>query len=127
MSRLGSAQWQDCEVFDSLEAAMATHPRPESNAAIGTRLRSIRLAYGVMQKRERPMSQAEFARLCNIGAAAWNNAETGDNRIGIDAAMSVVRRTGVSLDYIYFGNPAGLPHALAVEIEKLEKPVAKRA
>ncbi len=94
------------------------------------RLRLIRLAYGIVQKREKPMGQAEFARLCGITPPALNNAETGDNRIGIDAAMSVVRHTGVGLNYIYFGNPADLPHVFAVAIEKIEKsqkPTPKRA
>lgn len=108
---------------------MTTQPRLDSTAAIGARLRLIRLAYGAVQGRDRPMSQAEFARICEIGAAAWNNAETGDNRLGVDAAMSVARKTGVSLDYIYFGNTASVPLAIFIEIEKLklEKRPAKQA
>lgn len=107
---------------------MAIAPREDSNDAVGRRLQAIRLAYGALQKRDKPISQAEFARLCAIGASAWNIAETGDNRIGIDAALSVARRTGATLDYIYTGNRAGLPHQLAIEIEKvLTKPAARRA
>jgi len=103
-------------------------PRLDSPKAIGERLGLIRRAYGVLQRREREISQSEFARTCGIGISAWNNAETGDNRIGIDNAMAVVRRTGASLDFIYFGERAGLPHALAIEIERLEKAgLAKRA
>jgi transcriptional regulator with XRE-family HTH domain len=127
VSRLRAAQWQDCQEFESLAPGMATS-RPDSNTAIGARLRLIRLAYGVAQGRTREMSQAEFSRLCGIGAAAWNNAETGDNRIGLDSALAIRRRTGVSLDYIFEGDPAGLPHVLAVEIEKLsERKSSKRA
>lgn len=93
----------------------------ESAAAIGARLRLLRLAYGALQRRDKEMSQSEFARLCEIGISAWNNAETGDNRIGIDNAKKVARRTGASLDFIYFGERAGLPHALAVAIAALER------
>ena len=43
------------------------------------------------------MSQSEFARRCGIGVAAWNNAETGDNRIGLDKygrySAAVIRLT----------------------------------
>lgn len=95
-------------------------PQSESPKAIGRRLALLRRAYSALQRRDREMSQSEFARLCGIGISAWNNAETGDNRIGIDNAMKVVRRTGVSLDFIFFDQRAGLPHALAVEIDKLE-------
>lgn len=72
------------------------------------------------------MGQSEFARACGIGIQAWHNAETGGNRIGVDNAMLVARRTGASLDFIYLDQRAGLPHALAVEIAKLETPPAVR-
>jgi len=106
---------------------MAPAPRPDSLAAMSARLRLIRLAYGIVQGHSREMGQSEFSRLCGLNVSAWNNAETGDNRIGIDAAMKVVRQAGVTLDYIYFGNRAGLPHALAMAIDKLEKDSAKPA
>jgi transcriptional regulator with XRE-family HTH domain len=124
---LRSASWRHPAEFESFPAAMVT-TRSDSPDAIGERLRLIRRAYSALQHREKEMGQSEFARLCGIGIAAWNNAETGDNRIGIDNAMAVCRRTGVSLDFIYFGERAGLPHALAVEMERIEKPlVSKRA
>jgi hypothetical protein len=34
---------------------------------------------------------------------AWNNAETGDNLIGIANAMKLCRATGVTLGWIYRG------------------------
>lgn len=88
----------------------------------------IRLAYGIVKGHSRDMSQAEISRLVGFSAQAWNNAETGDNRLGLDNAMALCARTGVSLDFIYFGNRSGLPHAVAVAISELEKPKAtKRA
>jgi transcriptional regulator with XRE-family HTH domain len=100
---------------------MASNPRPDSNEEIGRRLRLIRLAYGALQDPLHPMSQAEFCRLCEIGRAAWNNAETGDVRIGLDNANAVRRRTGAGLNYIYHAEIRDLPHALAIEIARLEK------
>lgn len=104
-------------------------PKPDSVADIGRRLRLIRLAYGAVQKRAEEMSQSEMARLLDLNSAStWNNWETGDNRIGINGAMALAKRTGVSLDYIYFGERAGLPHAMAIEIGKLEQQkTAKKA
>lgn len=103
--------------------------RPDSNEEIGKRLQLIRLAYGALQDPLHPISQAEFARLCGIGRQAWNNVETGDNRIGIDNALAVRRRTGVGLDYIYENDLRDLPHAMAIEINRLQSPkaAAKRA
>jgi len=92
------------------------------------RLRLIQQAYSAAQKNARPISDSAFARLCGIGISAWNNVLTGDSRIGVDNAMAICRRTGVSLDYIYFGDLRGLPHELAIEMERLEKQKgAKRA
>jgi transcriptional regulator with XRE-family HTH domain len=100
---------------------MERDSRPDSPQAIGKRLRLIRIAYGVVQGRIKELSQAEFCRLCDITTQAWNNAETGDNRIGLDSAMAVWSRTGADLNYIYGGERAGLPLTLGGVIEKLEK------
>ena len=103
-------------------------PRPDSPEQMAPRLRLIRIAYGRLQGRVDPeIGQAEFARLCGISAPTWNNAETGDNRLGIDNAMAVSRRTGATLDYIFFGERRGLPLDLALQIEKLADPAAKSA
>lgn len=105
--------------METFPAAMAVSTRPDAPQSVGERLRLIRLAYSALQRRERDISQAEFARICDIGAPAWNNAETGDNRLGIDNALAVCRRTGASLDYIYRGEMSHLPLALAAEIDRL--------
>lgn len=100
---------------------------PESIEAIAARLRLIRLAFGRLQRRERPIGQAEFSRLCGISPPAWNNAETGDNRLGIDAAKAVAKRTGADLDYIYFGTRDHLSYSLALVIEQIEREETTRA
>lgn len=104
---------------------MAREPTPDSIEAIGRRLRMIRLAYSSLQGRP-DMAQIEFCRRAKIGAQAWNNCETGRNRIGLDAAKRVRALTGASLDYIYLGEKSLLPLALAREIERLESPVAAK-
>lgn len=120
VSSLHSAAWKAGPGFETIPPAMAPRfQRPDIPKAIGERLALIRIAYGKVQGFPGEMSQSEMARRCEIGIAAWNNAETGDNRMGLDNAIKLSRKTGVSLDYIYFGQSAGLPHAIAVEIEKL--------
>jgi DNA-binding XRE family transcriptional regulator len=94
-------------------AAMARKRQPDSRNDIGERLRVTREALG--------LSQAELCRRLGISPAAWNNAETGDNRIGIDNAMLLCKAIGVTLDWIYMGHRGGLPQKLAVEIERLLK------
>lgn len=131
VSRLSAARWRNRAQIDTFAAVMAVSNRPDAPTSVGERLRLIRRAYGALQRQgAREISQAEFARLCDISPAAWNNAETGDNRLGLDNAINVSRRTGASLDYIYLGDVAHLPHALAAEIEKLAAepaPKLKRA
>ena len=78
---------------------------------MGERLRLTREALG--------LSQAELCRRTGITPAAWNNAETGDNRLGIDNALSLCRATGVTLDWLFQGHRGGLPQKLAVDIERL--------
>ncbi len=101
-------------------------PSEESIPAIAERLRLIRLAYGNLLKYSKPMSQAELARLTGIGAQAWNNFEKAFGRIGLDNAKRLWRRTGADLNYIYAGDKTALPHALAIEIEKIERKEALR-
>ncbi|MGE0751834.1 MAG: helix-turn-helix transcriptional regulator [Variibacter sp.] len=101
---------------------MAPHPPFDSAQAIGYRLFLIRTGWSKAQGHERPLGQKEFAELAGIPTRqAWNNAETGDNRIGIDNAIRVCQLTGASLDYIFFGLKDGLPHRLVKAIEDIEK------
>jgi transcriptional regulator with XRE-family HTH domain len=104
---------------------MAKRPNParvDSNAAIGERLRLIRIAYGRVQGHSKEMSQLDIATLVGMTKQSWNNAETGDNRIGLDAAMRLCVRTGVTLDYVYRGDQRNVAHSIAVAIAEIEKP-----
>jgi transcriptional regulator with XRE-family HTH domain len=107
--------------FGSIASIMAQAPRPDSAKAVGIRLRLIRLAYGMLQGHIKPISQKDFSALCGANRQAWNNAETGDSRIGLDAALGIRKRTGVGLNYIYEGDQRDLPHAFAVAIAKLDQ------
>jgi len=94
---------------------------PESNEAIGERLRLIRLAYGRVQGYPQDLKQVEFANICGLSRQLLNNAEAGRERIGLDSAKLIYRRTGADLLYIYYGETRALPLALGREIERLQQ------
>lgn len=91
----------------------------------------LRKGYSLAQGRTREMSQSEFARHCGIGIQAWHNIENAHNRIGLDNAIRLRLRVGVSLEFIYFDSHRNqLPQALLAaieEIERLDKSKPKRA
>lgn len=71
---------------------------------IGKRIRAIMDALG--------LSQAQFSRLTGVSQQALNNYLQGRQRPAIDAAVKICDRTGATLDWIYFGDPSGLPQKL---------------
>jgi DNA-binding XRE family transcriptional regulator len=74
------------------------------------------------------MSQAEFAEMMGLTESQYGNFETGHTRIGIDAALALVRELRVNLDWIYLGERAWLPAELKERIdEALANPVGRRA
>jgi transcriptional regulator with XRE-family HTH domain len=66
------------------------------------------------------LTQAELSRLTGISTSAWNNAETGDARIGIDNAINLCDATGVTLDWIFRGVRSGLPLSINQAIGRHE-------
>lgn len=80
---------------------------------ISRRLRILRATTG--------LSQQKFATTCGLEYRQWNNFEQG-SRIGIDAAMSLAKHYGLSLDWIYLGNPAGMPYGIMEQIKATDDP-----
>lgn len=85
---------------------------PTSVEEVAARLRLTREALG--------LSQAALCRITRIPTNTWNNAETADNRLGLDEAFKLCRVTGVSLDWIYRGSRALLPAKILEEIARRE-------
>ena len=100
---------------------MAPRIDPESVAACAERLRITREAL--------KLSQAEICRQTKIHASAWNNAETGDNRLVYDNALKLCRRYGLTLDWLMRGDIRQIPAELAKKIAEVEAggAVSKRA
>ena len=54
-------------------------------------------------------SQAEFCRRTGISDQSLSNYFHGLRRISLDQALQICDSTGATLDWIYFGDPSGLP------------------
>jgi len=72
--------------------------------AVAHRLRSMREALG--------LNQADFARSIDIAANRWNQYEKGERMITLAVATACCEAHGVTLDWIYRGDPSGLPMRL---------------
>lgn len=79
---------------------------------IKIRLRHSRLALKLTQQR--------LADITGLSVQAWNNAERGRSRIGLDNAIRLVRGTGLTLDWIYLGIKTGLPLGIAEALSRIE-------
>ena len=87
--------------------------RPEDVSAIARRLRALRSTTG--------LSQEKFAARCGLGYKQWGNFEGEAGRIGLDAALALVREFGVTLDWIYLGHPYRMPAELLEQIRSAER------
>jgi DNA-binding XRE family transcriptional regulator len=77
---------------------------PVTPKTIGRRLLRTRQAL--------KLSQAEFCRQIGVERNLYNPFEKGRRRITIDVAMKIRDRYGVTLDWIYAGDPHALPSDL---------------
>lgn len=99
--------------------ARPTKIRPEDVLAIGDRLRALRISTG--------LTQAEFAEKYGFKQTQWGNFEAAHSRIGIDAALTLLRELKTPLDWIYTGDTTWLPSGLRDKIEAVEPRPVKRA
>jgi transcriptional regulator with XRE-family HTH domain len=70
-------------------------------ASIGARLELLREWRGAKQK--------DMAAMAGVTPQAWNNWIRGRARPDIEQVWDLCRETGVTSDYIYFGDRSGLP------------------
>jgi hypothetical protein len=105
---------------------MNVNPRiridPDSLPHLYRRLKAIRLHFAGTDVG----AQAWFAKQCGILPSNWNTWEMGrGQRIGIDAALKVVERWPVSLDYIYRGKSDALDPNVRKSIRRHERALLK--
>lgn len=87
--------------------------QPDKPEVIGPRLRAIRLAAGYER-------QEAFAAICDISPQAWNNYERGRQTPRIDQLSKIRQATGVTADFILYGDPRGLTVEMADRIRRAE-------
>lgn len=62
------------------------------------------------------LTPAELCRVIDISESRWSNYTTGDRKITLEIANKLCDEFGLTLDWIYRGNPAGLPHAIRIKL-----------
>lgn len=82
-------------------------------ANVGRRLALVRQALG--------LAQYEWAEEAGISQPRYNMYETGRRLLTLDAALKLCARSNLTLDWLYRGDPSGLPYALAEKIRKLRR------
>lgn len=90
---------------------MSTHER--SLQSIGHRLALTRQVFGYQQN--------EFCERAGIATNTYNQYEKGRRRPSIDHALALVDAYGLTLDWIYRGDPSGLHHRTAEAIKALRQ------
>lgn len=76
---------------------------------IADRLERARHAFG--------LNQAAWCRRVGITPNAWNQYESAERRISLDQAIKLCDATGLTLEYIYRGQLAGMSNELATKIQ----------
>jgi transcriptional regulator with XRE-family HTH domain len=82
-----------------------------STVAIGLRLKLSRTALG--------LGQGEFADRLDIARNTYNQYEKGVNKPPVESALKMRELFGLSLDWIYAGDPTFLRWELAEKIRQL--------
>ena len=65
--------------------------------------------------------QTEFTSRLGVPHNRWSNCETGGARMGLNTALILCRKFGVSLDWLYLGKEGMMPHHLVLKIAELER------
>ena len=61
-------------------------------------------------RRRLGISQAELCRAIECRTNRWSQYESGERRITLEVAETLCDVYGLTLDWIYRGDPSGLPH-----------------
>ena len=92
---------------------MTTETKERAVVAIGDRLRITRQVTG--------MQQNEFCSRASIAANTYNQYEQGKRRPSIDHANALCDAYRITLDWIYRGDPSGLPYSMADAIKAIRQ------
>lgn len=76
--------------------------------ALSRRLKITREALG--------LSAAELCRSIDCKPNRWSQYENGDRKLTLEVAEALCDEFGLSLDWLYRGDPARLPHELRMKM-----------
>lgn len=82
------------------------------------RLRQTRMALGIDD-------QQEFGEAAGLEQSLYNRFETGKRLLTLQAAMKLCARYSITLDWLYRGDPSGLPYKLWNDIRALRRGQSK--
>lgn len=94
---------------------------PRSVDAIAARLRQLREVFAAedgYQSADDRGAQTAFCERIGINPPTWNNWEKGRHP-GLEYMIKVRDGTGATLDWIYLGDPSGLPYRLSSRLQLL--------
>lgn len=74
---------------------------PQTSQSIGKRLKITREALGV--------SAAQLCRAIDVKPNRWSQYESGERPITLAVANKLCDTYGLTLDWVYRGDPSGLP------------------
>lgn len=80
---------------------------------VGRRLRLTREAF--------ELTQDEFASRAKLSQPRYSPYEAGKRLLTLPAAMQLCKVYALTLDWLYLGDPSGLPYRLHDEIAKVRK------
>ncbi len=81
-------------------------------------LREVFAAEDGFQSADDRGAQTRFCERVGIKPPTWNNWEKGRHP-GLEYMIKVHDKTGATLDWIYLGEPAGLPFQLSSRLQLL--------
>lgn len=82
--------------------------REDEPEAVGTRLKRVREVLG--------LSKREFAERAGLTEQTYGPFENARRPLSLEAAKRLRKHYGLSLEFMYFGNKADLPHRIAKDL-----------
>jgi transcriptional regulator with XRE-family HTH domain len=67
------------------------------------------------------LNQLDFAEAASLSQPQYSQFETGKRLLSLRAALNLVQKYNITLDWLYLGDPSGLPARLADAIKLLRK------
>lgn len=80
-------------------------------ADVARRLARTRAALGMR-------NQQDFGKRAGLSQPKYNQYETGKRLLTLEAALALCTTYNLTLDWLYRGDPSGLPYKLATELAR---------